>query len=61
MTFSEGPRNCIGQHLAKFEMAVALATLLGHYSFAPAPRMGSAKDIEAQMKMRFTVRRPALS
>jgi hypothetical protein len=53
----------VGQYLAKIEPVVALATLLGHYSFAPAPRMGNAQDITDKMIIRFTVRthKPSLA
>lgn len=31
--FSDGPRNCIGQALAKMNMAATFAQLYSHYSF----------------------------
>lgn len=31
--FAEGPRNCVGQSLAKVSLLVTTATLLQHFSF----------------------------
>jgi cytochrome P450 len=31
--FAEGPRNCIGQSLAKVSLVATMATLLQHFSF----------------------------
>ena len=31
--FSDGPRNCVGQALAKMNMATTFAQLYSHYSF----------------------------
>ena len=31
--FSDGPRNCVGQALAKMNMAATFAQLYSHYSF----------------------------
>ena len=31
--FAEGPRNCVGQSLAKVSLAATMATLLQHFSF----------------------------
>ena len=41
MPFSEGPRNCVGQSLAKIEVLAVLATLLGYFrvELDPAVRL----------------------
>ena len=31
--FAEGPRNCVGQSLAKVSLVATMATLLQHFSF----------------------------
>ncbi len=33
MPFAEGPRNCVGQSLAKMSLAATIATLLQTFSF----------------------------
>ncbi|WIA20759.1 hypothetical protein OEZ85_005126 [Tetradesmus obliquus] len=38
-TFMTGPRDCIGQALAKLELMAVLATLLGRFEFAPGPKL----------------------
>lgn len=37
--FSEGPRNCVGQTLAKIEVITVLATLLAHFRVELAPEV----------------------
>ena len=41
MPFSEGPRNCVGQSLAKIEVLAVLATMLGSFrvELDPAVRL----------------------
>lgn len=39
MPFSEGPRNCVGQSLAKMEVMVVLAKLLSAFEFTLAPEV----------------------
>ncbi len=39
MPFAEGQRNCVGQNLAKLEVLVLLATLLGHFRLELAPEV----------------------
>lgn len=41
MPFSDGPRDCIGQPLARLTVPATLATLLGHLEFSLAPFNGS--------------------
>ena len=40
--FAEGPRNCVGQSLAKVSLVATMATLLQHFSFRLADEVGSA-------------------
>ena len=39
--FSDGPRNCVGQALAKLNMAATFAQLYSHYSFQLAEEVTS--------------------
>ena len=39
--FAEGPRNCVGQSLAKVSLVATMATLLQHFSFRLADEVGS--------------------
>jgi cytochrome P450 len=39
LTFSSGPRDCVGQSLAKLEMQSMLATLVGHFELTPGPEL----------------------
>lgn len=43
MPFSEGPRSCVGQSLAKLEVMTVLATLLAHF------RVELAEEVRAAM------------
>jgi Cytochrome P450 len=38
-SFSAGPRDCIGQALAKLELQVVVSTLVSRMSFTPGPRL----------------------
>ena len=40
--FSDGPRNCVGQALAKMNMAATFAQLYSHYSFQLAEEVTAA-------------------
>ena len=44
LPFSSGPRDCIGQNLAKLNYMTTLAVLLGRYKFRLAPEV----SLEAQ-------------
>jgi hypothetical protein len=58
--FAEGPRNCIGQSLAKVSLVATMATLLQHFSFRlanevpcllfPCTCMPAAEAISLKMK-----------
>ena len=41
LPFGLGPRDCIGQSLARLNYTATLATLLGHFSFRLAPEVGA--------------------
>lgn len=45
MPFSEGPRNCAGQSLAKMEVLTLLAKLLSSFEFKLAPEMGGPMNV----------------
>ncbi|CAK0744791.1 hypothetical protein CVIRNUC_001574 [Coccomyxa viridis] len=43
--FAEGPRNCVGQSLAKVSLVATLAVLLSQFSFKLADDMGGAEGV----------------
>lgn len=45
MPFSDGPRNCVGQSLAKMEVLALLVKLLGSFRLRLAPEMGGVKGV----------------
>jgi cytochrome P450 len=47
LTFMAGPRDCIGQNLAKLELQVVLATLLGRFRFGPGPELAQELAVAA--------------
>jgi cytochrome P450 len=47
LTFLAGPRDCIGQNLAKLELQVVLATLLGRFRFGPGPELAQELAVAA--------------
>ena len=53
---SEGPRDCIGQALAMLELRVALAMLLGSFSFRLTPDMGGYDTVLAGSKSELTLK-----
>ncbi|KAK9832710.1 hypothetical protein WJX81_002799 [Elliptochloris bilobata] len=48
MPFAEGPRNCVGQSLAKMSLAATIATLLQTFTFRLADEMGGPEGVRAQ-------------
>ena len=42
MPFAEGPRNCVGQSLAKMSLAATIATLLQTFTFRLADEASAA-------------------
>lgn len=43
--FAEGPRNCVGQNLAKLSLLATAATLTCHFKFRLADRMGGPAGV----------------
>ena len=56
MPFSEGPRNCVGQSLAKLELVAILAQLLGSFHVALAPEVGEWEGFLARLDTKLTLR-----
>ena len=55
MPFSEGPRNCVGQSLAKMEVMALLAKLLGSFHVELAPEMGGRAGVRARESTHLTL------
>ncbi len=55
MPFSEGPRNCVGQSLAKMEVMTLLAKLLGSFRVELAPEMGGRAGVRSRESTHLTL------
>ncbi|KAI8464093.1 MAG: cytochrome P450 [Monoraphidium minutum] len=55
MPFSEGPRNCVGQSLAKMEVMTLLAKLLASFRIELAPEMGGREGIRKRESTAMTL------
>jgi cytochrome P450 len=55
MPFSEGPRNCVGQSLAKMEVLSLLAKLLAHFRIELAPEMGGRAGVISRESTHLTL------
>ncbi|CAD7695564.1 unnamed protein product [Ostreobium quekettii] len=55
MPFNHGPRNCVGQSLAKMEVVTVLAKLLGSFQFRLAPEMGGVEGITRRESTHLTL------
>jgi hypothetical protein len=55
MPFSEGPRNCVGQSLAKMEVTCLLAKLLAAFEIELAPEMGGRDGIRKRESTHLTL------
>jgi len=55
MPFNHGPRNCVGQSLAKMEVTTVLAKLLGSFQFRLAPEMGGVEGITRRESTHLTL------
>lgn len=55
MPFSEGPRNCVGQSLAKMEVTTLLAKLLAAFEVELAPEMGGRDGIRKRESTHLTL------
>jgi cytochrome P450 len=55
MPFSEGPRNCVGQSLAKMEVLTLLAKLLANFRVELAPEMGGREGVRSRESTHLTL------
>ncbi|KAL6749929.1 cytochrome P450 [Haematococcus lacustris] len=55
MPFSEGPRNCVGQTLARIEVVAVLAGLLGAFRLELAPEMGGREGVRERESTLLTL------
>ncbi len=55
MPFSEGPRSCVGQSLAKMEVLTLLAKLLGSFRIELAPEMGGREGVRKRESTHLTL------
>lgn len=55
MPFSDGPRNCVGQSLAKMEVIALLAKLLSHFRFEMDPAFGGAEGVISRESTHLTL------
>jgi fatty acid synthase len=55
MPFSEGPRNCVGQSLAKMEVLCLLAKLCANFSIVLAPEMGGRDGVRSRESTHLTL------
>ena len=55
MPFSEGPRNCVGQSLAKMEVITLLAKLLANFRIELTPEMGGRAGVRSRESTHLTL------
>ncbi|KIY98801.1 Cytochrome P450 3A28 [Monoraphidium neglectum] len=55
MPFSDGPRSCVGQSLAKAEVITLLAKILGSFTITLAPEMGGLQGVLARESTHLTL------
>ena len=55
MPFSDGPRSCVGQSLAKMEVLTLLAKILGSFTIELAPEMGGLEGVLARESTQLTL------
>jgi cytochrome P450 len=55
MPFSEGPRNCVGQSLAKMEVLSLLAKLCANFELSLAPEMGGRDGVRSRESTHLTL------
>jgi cytochrome P450 len=54
-TFSFGPRDCVGQSLARVELVAAVAALVAAFKWRPAERVTAAGGLEALLHFTITL------
>lgn len=55
MAFMVGQRDCIGQTLARMELQVVLALLLGRFRFELGPEVGGSEGLQERMVYHITL------
>ncbi|GBF93726.1 cytochrome P450 [Raphidocelis subcapitata] len=55
MPFSDGPRSCVGQSLAKAEVMTLLVKILGAFKIELAPEMGGLEGVRARESTHLTL------
>ncbi len=55
MPFSEGPRSCVGQSLAKLEVMTVLSMLLANFRLRLAQEMGGCEGVKARESTHLTL------
>lgn len=55
MPFSEGPRNCVGQSLAKMEVMTLLAKLCANFTLELTPEMGGREGVRSRESTHLTL------
>jgi cytochrome P450 len=55
MPFSDGPRSCVGQSLAKAEVMTLLVKILGAFRIELAPEMGGLEGVRARESTHLTL------
>lgn len=55
MPFSEGPRNCVGQSLAKMEVLTLLAKLCANFRIELSPEMGGRQGVQSRESTHLTL------
>jgi cytochrome P450 len=55
MPFSDGPRSCVGQSLAKAEVISLLAKIMGSFTLELAPEMGGLEGVLARESTQLTL------
>lgn len=54
--FSAGPRNCVGQKYAMFQMKTIISTILRRFHLRAAPEFQTIRDIDKRISMDVTLR-----
>jgi hypothetical protein len=54
-SFSQGPRSCAGQNLAKINLLMGIATVIGNFKMELIPTIKSQRDLDRMTVIRFTM------